>query len=341
VSEKKVPFMVIVLLLNLLLLIVCTSSTNEHSPNLEGPYLGQDLPGITSEIFAPGIISLGFHENGIIFSPDGKEIFYSMSDSQYSSKTFVQMKRKNGVWMPPEIAPFSGRYYDHSAFFSPDGNTLFFSSKRPVSNNESPKDDLDVWTIKKKGETWGEPVHLDGELNTEHNEQITSMAASGNIYLRTDYEGRGKWAIYVSRLVNGTYTAAEKLGPAVNQGYNEGNPCVSPDEQFLLFKSGRPGGYGDTDLYVSFKQNDGSWGDAINLGEEVNSPENELEPRLTPDGKYLFFTSFRKYDPSMFRGKSYTQLMELYTSPQNGYGTLYWTNAKIIEDLRPKELELP
>ena len=90
-SEKKVPFMVIVLLLNVLLLIVCTSSTNEHSSNLEGPYLGQELPGITSEIFAPGIISLGFHENGIIFSPDGKEIFYSMSDSQYSSKTFVQM----------------------------------------------------------------------------------------------------------------------------------------------------------------------------------------------------------------------------------------------------------
>jgi Tol biopolymer transport system component len=299
----------------------------------KGLYLGQKPPSVTPEVFAPGIISFGFHENGIVFSADGKEAFYSVSDSKYSSKTFVYLKQNEENWLTPEIAPFAGDFYSHSLFYSPDGTKIFFSSTRPLTSGSDPKKDLDVWVVEKEQDVWGAPVHLEGPLNTERSEQITSIAANGTIYLRTDYEGRGKWGIYVSRLERGVYSAAEKLDEAINAGYNEGNPCVSPDESFLIFKSGRPGGYGNTDLYVSFRQNDGSWGQPKNLGAKINSPENELEPRLSPDGKYLFFTSFRKPDPSIYRGKSYQELIELYKSPQNGYGTLYWVDARIIDDL--------
>ena len=302
-------------------------------PKLRGPYLGQTPPGMTPEVFAPGIISLGFHENGIVFSSDGNELFYSTSDSKYAFKTFIYLKKEDNGWSTPEMAPFSGNYYDHSAFFSPDGKKMYFSSTRPVSSSLDKKEDLDVWFVEREGDSWGEPVHLEGPLNTDRSEQITSIAANGTIYLRTNYED-GKWGIYISRLENGIYTAAEKLGKTINAGYNEGNPFVSPDERFMLFKSGRPGGYGNTDLYVSFRQRNRSWGEPINLGPKINSPEHELEPRLSPDGKYLFFTSFRKYDPSAFKGKSYEELMELYRSPQNGYGTLYWVDAKIIEEFQ-------
>jgi len=307
-------------------------------PVLKGPYLGQTPPGMTLEIFAPGIISFGFHENGIVFSPNGNELLYSTSDNKYVFKTFIYLKREKNEWSAPELAPFSGSYYDHSAFFSPDGNKMFFSSKRPVSPNSDSKKDLDVWFVEKEGSSWGKPVHLDDPLNTDKNEQITSIAANGTIYLRTNYE-EGKCAIYVSHLKNGQYTAAEKLSDTINKGYNEGNPFVSPDESFLLFKSSQPGGYGNTDLYVSFKQKDNSWGEPINLGPEINSPENELEPRLSPDGKYLFFTSFKKHDSSAFKEKSYEELMKLYRSPQNGYGTLYWVDAIIIEKFKPYDLE--
>ena len=307
-----------------------------ESQKLEGPYLGQKPPGTTPEVFAPGIISHGFHENGIVFSPDGRELFYSISDSKYTSKTLVCLEREDNEWSAPEIAPFSGIYYEHSVFFSPDGMRLFFSSTRPVSAHSEEKKDLDVWVVEKEGHSWGTPVHLSGPLNTDKSEQITSISADGTIYLRTNYEGGGKWAIYQSRRENGQYTAAEKLSHTINSGYNEGNPFISHDDSYLLFKSGRPGGYGHTDLYVSFRQTDDSWGEPINLGAEINSPENELEPRLSPDGKYLFFTSFRKHAPSVFRGKPYEALLELYGSPQNGYGTLYWVDAKTIEELRPK-----
>ena len=128
------------------------------------------------------------------------------------------------------------------------------------------------------------------------------------------------------------------MGDTINAGYNEGNPCVPPDESFMIFKSGRSGGYGGTDLYVSFRRDNGVWGESINLGNLVNSPEFELEPRLSPDGKTLFFTSFRKPDPSVYRGKSYDEILALYRGAQNGYGTLYWVDAGIIENFRPDDL---
>ena len=191
-------------------------------PNLEVDYLGQAPPGMTAEIFAPGIISHGFHENGVFFSPDGSELFYSTSDSQYAFKTFVSLKRNDGRWSAPEMAPFSGDFYTHSAFFSPDGGRIYFSSKRPVVSTED-KPDLDVWYIERDGLSWGRPAHLKGPLNTDKNEQITSIAANGTIYLRANDEG-GRWSIYLSRWDNGLYSAAERLSDTINKGYNEGNP---------------------------------------------------------------------------------------------------------------------
>ncbi|MFC1725662.1 hypothetical protein ACFL4T_08545 [candidate division KSB1 bacterium] len=317
-------------------LVTLSCSEKKDFPVLKGPYLGQELPGLTPEIFADGIISFGFHENGIVFSPDGNELFYSTSDNKYAFKVFIYLQKQNNKWSEPEVAPFSGKYYDHSCFFSTNGKKMFFSSKRPVKSNAETKGDLDIWTLEKNGDSWGEPVHLNSPINTDKNEQITSISENGTIYLRTDYEGRGKWAIYTSRLENGQYSATEKLGNNINCGYSEGNPFISGDESFLLFKSNRPGGYGNSDLYVSFWQKDNTWGEPVNLGAKINSPEYELEPRLSPDGKYLFFSSFRKHDPEIFTGKSYKELLRIYRSPLNGYATLYWVDAGIIEKLRPE-----
>lgn len=332
-KRKKIA----IVYLTFVLFLITRCVQKNTFPVLKGSYLGQKPPGITPEIFAPGIISHGFHENGIVFSSDGNELFYSTSDSKYALKTFIYLRQENNKWSPPEMAPFSGRYYDHSAFFSPDGKKLYFSSTRPVSSGSDLKNDLDVWVVERDGLSWGKPVHLEDPLNTDKSEQITSIAANGTIYLRTNYKD-GKWSIYISRLENGRYAAAKKLSDTINSGYNEGNPFISHDERFLLFKSGRPGGYGATDLYVSFRQRDDTWGEPINLGDKINSPEYELEPRLSPDGKYLFFTSFRKPHASVFKGKSYEELMALYRNPQNGYGTLYWVDAKIIEALKPYDL---
>jgi len=76
------------------------------------------------EIFAPGIVSTNMNEDGgLISTPDGNEIFWRIGGSPFSA--FVYMKRENGIWSKPEIAPFSGQYQDAGREISPDGKKMF------------------------------------------------------------------------------------------------------------------------------------------------------------------------------------------------------------------------
>ena len=93
-------------------------------------------------------------------------------------------------------------------------------------------------------------------------------------------------------------------------------PYIAPDESYLLFSSMRPDGNGDFDLYVSYKKKDGTWTKAKNLGDTINTSARESISVVSPDGNYLFFMSRR-----------------------NGIGELFWVDARIIEELKPKELK--
>ena len=66
-------------------------------------------------------------------------------------------------------------------------------------------------------------------------------------------------------------------------------PAISPDETFIVFASAKKGGYGANDLYISFRRRDGTWSKGFNLGPKVNTAGEELGPRISPDGKFLFF----------------------------------------------------
>lgn len=68
------------------------------------------------------------------------------------------------------------------------------------------------------------------------------------------------------------------------------HPFIAPDESYLLFDAQREDGYGDSDIYISFKQKDGTWGNGINLGDKINTNAWDASASITPDGKYLFFS---------------------------------------------------
>ncbi len=83
-------------------------------PVLQGPYLGQTLPGTTPEIFAPGIVCTGLSERDMAFTPDGGELYFTALFNGGSA--IVCCKTVNGKWTPPEVAEFSGRYPDIEPF---------------------------------------------------------------------------------------------------------------------------------------------------------------------------------------------------------------------------------
>ncbi len=242
-------------------LIFVAGCTQKNSfPVLKGLYLGQKPPGMRPEVFAPGIISHGFHEHGLTISPAGDEMLFTTSSADHQYYAIVHVQRKNNVWSQPEIASFSGKYMDMGPRFSVDGKRIFFCSKRPVPGSVKENSSFDIWVIDKIGTSLSEPVHLGSPLNTDSNEAFPSIAASGTIYFHYWEEKGSESDIYYSRFKNGQYEKPRRLGYGISTELYEGGPYISPDESYLLFQAIRPDSYhGNTNIYISYKKRENTW----------------------------------------------------------------------------------
>ena len=129
-------------------------------------------------------------------------------------------------------------------------------------------------------------------------------------------------AISYSRRIDGKYEARQKMGKEINTGTWIAHPNIAPDESYLLWDVVREDGYGQADIYISFRAKDGSWLPAMNMGAQINTPFQESGVSVSPDGKYLFF-SRGEWKPKE-DGSTYW------------VGRPYWVDAQVIENLRPK-----
>lgn len=133
-------------------------------------------------------------------------------------------------------------------------------------------------------------------LNWPVDDQIgaLSVSADGNtMYFAACglQDGFGSCDIYQSILVNNDWGQPVNLGERVNSTGWDSQPCISADGNQLIFVSKRKGGFGESDLWKSVRLSDGSWSEAINLGEYLNTSGNEMAPYLHADGKSLYFSS--------------------------------------------------
>jgi hypothetical protein len=261
-----------------------TRILNQHVPGtqtgLMGPYLGQPLPGTEPEVFAPGLISTrGGFEFSCSFSPDGQEFYFNRGFNIWVSRW------EDEGWTAPEKADFNTPHLNHEPHITADGQRLFFGSGRPRPGKQERA--YGIWVLDRIAGGWGNPrYHASG--------MYVTTAANGNLYLTDIFEKAGG-GIVVSRLAKGEYGPFERLGGGVNQPAPAAHPCIAADESFIMFDSARPdalGGEGDDDFYVSFRQGDGSWGEAVHLA-EISTPGSDMTASLSPDGKYLFFHSNR------------------------------------------------
>jgi Tol biopolymer transport system component len=128
------------------------------------------------------------------------------------------------------------------------------------------------------------------------------------------------------------------LGDQVNSDIDEIDPFIAPDESYIIFLRRDRENSSNTDLFISFRKNDGSWTKAKNMGEPINSNALEICPSISPDGKYFFFTSYRSFHKSYSEVPlTYEKKIRILDSPGNGLGDIYWVDARIIEELRPKD----
>jgi len=119
----------LILITCLLLSVALTINAQQNDfPKLTGPYLGQKLPGTTPEKFPFNYMPGGYKlHSAPVFTPDGKEVYFSAMDFsiRYSERIFV-MKMIDSLWTPPQVASFSGDYFEGSPSISRDGKYLFF-----------------------------------------------------------------------------------------------------------------------------------------------------------------------------------------------------------------------
>ncbi len=313
-----------------LVLVSCDSSLKKTPPAHKGDtdwqYFGLSSPGAVPRIFSPDILSTSRNERDFVISPAGNVMFYSLVLPANNLSVIVFLAFDGFFWSEPETAAFSGTYKDLEPVYSPDGKKLFFVSKRPLTGNAEKKD-YDIWYVEpEKG--WGNATQA-GLPNTDEDEFYPSVASSGNLYFTAKYaDSFGNEDIYFSRFENGNYLPPVNLGEVINTSFYEFNAFIAPDESYLIFSSlGREDDMGGGDLYISYNSGNGSWTQPVNLGTSINSDKLDYCPFVSPDGKYLFFTSHRVNENFKVGGhKKLSILLQMADGIENGLGNIYWVN---------------
>jgi Tol biopolymer transport system component len=226
----------------------------------------------------------------LALSPQGTTAYFNRTTADRSRIMALQSRFVSGRWQDAVPVPFAdSAYRDLDLFVAPAGARMFFSSNRPLTG-VSPKSDLDTWYVDRQGAGWSAPIRLSGVANSPAQDVFVSITGNGTLYFASDRGGNND--IYRAVPTEGGYSEVERLPGVVNTSGSESNPLIAPDESFLIFVAERSGGLGAADLYVSHRRN-GEWMPARNLGALVNSSYADFAPSLSPDRKYLFFTSER------------------------------------------------
>ena len=269
---------------------------NTDSLAIEKPYLGQKVPGLIPIRFAPDIVSTEHYEYSGVFTPDMKEFYLIREGGKFKEAKLVVFKYKDKKWLESEVSSWVGQ-----PVISPDGKTMHLGRryKNRVKNG------------------WSELKELEAPFKDLSIMRLSS-SNKGTYYFDTYDKEKPDFPIRFSRLINGKYETPKALGKSINTGIkNINHPFIAPDESYLIWDTVKEEGYGKSDIYISFKLQDGSWSTAINLGDKINTSAWEASASVTPDGKYLFFN--RNMGSDKYENVD-----------------IFWVDAKIIESLRPR-----
>ena len=273
-------------------LTVRTRSFSENEfPILEGPYMGQKSPGKIAVPFAPSIISKEGWQSEGVFAPGMREFYFTTDRGEPPRPTVIGFRQQNNIW---------NKYIEFirngEVVFSPDGKRMHMAKGY----------------MGRVGDGWSERKTLGPMFDRDDFGIMRLSVSAAGTYVFDDYKSNG--LIRISTFVNGKREIPTPIGPAINAGKLTAHPFIAPDESYLIWDSDREGGYGASDLYISFRQTDGAWGPAINMGDKVNSATGEIYASVTPDGKYILFN--RRIDND------------------TDNTDIYWVDAGFIEELR-------
>ncbi len=223
------------------------------------------------------------------FSRDGRTLYYATGSD--STPRQIMMQRWDGAqWSAPDRAPFSTPGRDGGSFVSPDGEWFYFSR-----SDSGPAGRRDLYRLP-TGADGATPQRLTrtprvGEVNI-------SLDMRGRGYLWSDRTPKGQNSVglqHAQVTARGLRVEAHRVDIPQHGRTGPNSPFIDPQGRFMIFANFGVTPGSQEDLYISELTN-GVPGTPVPLGPLVNTTANETAPYLTPDGRFLLFSSDRESD---------------------------------------------
>ena len=178
----------------------------------------------------------------------------------------------------------SNEFSEYLPCLTADGETLIFTRRE--------KGDEDFMISHKVNGDWSPASRID-KINSPQNEGAQTVSADGKFLVFTACnrrDGLGSCDLYFSELGQNGWSTPKNMGEPVSTKFWESQPCLSADGQTLYFASGRPGGQGGQDIWMSKRESSG-WSVPTNMGSNINTPLDEAGPFFHQDNETIYFMS--------------------------------------------------
>lgn len=201
-------------------------------------------------------LKTSMHESNVIFTKDGKTIYFTRNNykngkrgknqEKVSNLQIFKAELVNGKWTNETSLPFNSDNYsvEHPALSS-DEKTLYFASDMPGTLGS-----LDIFSVVVNEGAFGTPQNLGYVINTDKREQFPFVSKDNKLYFSSDgHLGYGSLDVFVSEIKNKEYGKANNVGLPVNSNLDDFAFNIDSDTNEGYFASNRAGGKGSDDIY--------------------------------------------------------------------------------------------
>ncbi len=253
-------------------------------------------------------------------NPNQKAIIAQTNKYISNANFALEAKKKPLEFKPHLMDPYINKHYMQAfPVVTADGKYLIYSMRA----GPRPQDSEEIVICENIDGRWSEPKSISANINTPYNEGACSISGDGRTLVFASCrrpDGTSESCdLYVSYKEGDQWTKPVNMGTNVNTVSWESEPSISSDGRYVYFTSDRQGGLGKDDIYYTFKNEDGEWQPARNIGAPINTQGREVSPFIHANGQTLFFSS--DYHPG-FGGFDifYTQITDSFPEQPKNVG---------------------
>ena len=233
--------------------------------------------------WTPASIATDQYESTPTFTPDGRELYFMLSDRRFQNYRLMWSRCERGAWTAPQPVPFGAPapIIEADPFVTHDGRRLYFISARHDPDNE----DFDIYVVERlPGGGWSEPQRLPEPVSSPGAELLPRADATGRLWFGSNRPGgSGEGDIYTATLQPDGSWRVQNVGPPVSTAHYEYEVEISADARTLVLVANR----GERSRLYRFEREGEAWVEK----EQIPGFRSvfQVGPLLSPRGDRLLF----------------------------------------------------